>query len=114
MRAISGIAPLRGLTKQLTRFRQGLIEFGWIFASAASELRTATAFAADDRRDDLNDFAGLNLFREVRRDFSHHRSGAVGYGTEHGYAFEVGGEGFQNHLQEVAFGSAKVLHNGVG
>src|SRR5216117_1090796 len=98
MWAISGIAPLRGLTKQLTCFRQGLVEVRWIFASAASELRTATAFAADDRRDGLNDFAGLNLFREVGCDFCHQRSRTVGDGTQNSHALEVDRQGFQNHL----------------
>ena len=47
---------------------QRLVQFAGILAAAAGVVRFAAAFAADNRRNLLNDFAGLNLPDEIRRD----------------------------------------------
>ena len=52
---------------------EGFVQFGRVFAAAAGIVRFAAAFAADNRRDLLNDFAGLNYCREVGRDRGNQR-----------------------------------------
>jgi len=52
---------------QISRCLQGLRDFTGIFAAAAGAFRAAAAFAADDRGDGLDDFAGLDFIREIGR-----------------------------------------------
>lgn len=54
------------LTEQRLHLRQRLIQFGCVLAAAAGVVGLAAAFAADDRCNRLNDFAGLNFRGELR------------------------------------------------
>ena len=52
------------LADELARLGEGLIEFSYIFASAAGVVGTPTAFAAHNWRDGLNELSRLNLLRQ--------------------------------------------------
>src|SRR6266487_2652879 len=52
----------------LSRLIESLVDFGNIFARAARAFRAPAAFAADDRRDLLNQFIGFNFRGEFFRD----------------------------------------------
>lgn len=63
--------PRSASAQQTLRLRQGFIQLACIFAAAAGVVGFAAAFAADDGRDGLDDFAGLNargVFRGYRGD----------------------------------------------
>jgi hypothetical protein len=54
---------LDGLRKRLPSLRQRLVQLRRVLAAAARVVRLAAAFAADDRRNLLDDFSGLHVSR---------------------------------------------------
>ena len=75
--------------KQSFSLRQRLVQFVRVLAAAAGVVRLAAAFAAHNRRNLLDDFAGLGLGGEFGRDRRNQRhAAAMRTAAEHNHAFE--------------------------
>jgi len=77
------------LPNQLPRFGERGIDFAHVLAAAAGEVGFAAAFAADDRRDGLDDFAGLDLGLVVFTAVRHQGDVSAASGREDDHAADL-------------------------
>ena len=87
--SIRNCAPEKSDNQALC-LRQSFIQLAAIFSTATRVVRLAAAFAADDRRDLLDDFSGLDFRREFRRDRrNQHHALAARSAAQNNHAFET-------------------------
>ena len=105
------LQPSAATSREVLRFCQRLVQFAGVLAAAAGVVRLPAAFAADDRRDLLDDFSGLNFRREIRRDGGDQRNHAVRHAAEDNHAFEPAFQRVGDGLQEVAIGGTEIVND---
>ncbi len=89
-------------------FGKGRINLGHILATATGEVRFATAFAADDRGDGLDDFAGLDLGLVIFADVGHEGDVSAAGGSQNDHAAELAFEGVVDGHSVIGIDVAEV------
>src|SRR5712672_2102832 len=99
-------------SKQTLRFRQRFIQFPHFLPPAARIVGASAAFATHNRRDGLNDFAGLNLFGQIGRNGGDEGDRAVGRTAEDDDAVELALERVSDGLEEIAIRRTYLFDDG--
>ena len=97
----------------MTGFGQRLVQFAGVLAAAAGVVRLAAALAADNRRDLLDDFSGLNFRGELGRDRGDQRNtAAMRTAAENDDAFETALQRVGHRLEKIAVHAAEIVNDG--